>query len=116
MRKKHFISSFSYPREKETVVDEAEKIARRENTTLSNLITSLLEGYVRTHSSGNPSFVLSKWIEQPEFVGDPAVREQNDKWDRYLDTCEDKDLQQLMGVFKMRYEQAAKSWKKKRYG
>lgn len=114
MKKKYSVSSFSFPRDKEEVVEQAEAIATRERTSLSRLIISLLEAFVKTHAAGNPSFELNKWIEQPEFVGDPAVREQNDKWDRYLETCEENDLQALMGTFQKRYQQASSSWKKKK--
>jgi hypothetical protein len=112
--KKYSVSSFSFPRDKEEIVEQAEEIANRERSSLSRLIISLLEDYVRTHAAGNPSFELNKWIEKPEFIGDPALRESNDKWDRYLDSCDEKDLQQLMGTFQKRLQQTNQSWKKKK--
>ena len=106
--------SFSYPSQKEPIVDELRVIAARERKSTSELIMYLIEGYVKTHATGNPSFEIDNWIEQPEFIGDPALRETNDKWDRYLDSCDEKDLQQLMGTFQKRLQQTNQSWKKKK--
>ncbi len=113
MKKKYSVSSFSFPRDKEEIVEQAEIIAGRERSSLSRIIISLLEGYVKVHAAGNPSFELNKWMEQPEFVGDPALRETNEKWDRYLNTCDPNDLAQLMGTFEVRAKQAKHVFMKK---
>ena len=112
--KKYSVSSFSFPRDKEEIVEQAEIIAGRERSSLSRLIIYLLEQYVKVHAAGNPSFELNKWIEQPEFIGDPALRETNEKWDKYLLQCDDKDLSQLEGTFKTRAEQAKNAYLKKK--
>jgi hypothetical protein len=111
--KKSIVSAFSFPRNKEGIVEEAEMIAKRERISLSRLILTLLESYVKTHGSGNPAFELDKWIDQPEFMADPAVREKNEKWDKYLSQCDGKDLQQLEGTFQFRAQQARKAWLEK---
>jgi hypothetical protein len=114
VKKKFSVSSFSFPRDKEEVVEQAEIIANRERTSLSRLIVSLLEDYVKVHAAGNPSFELTKWVEEPEFKGDPAIGESNEKWDKYLLECDDKDLSRLQGTFKKREEQAKNAYLKKR--
>ena len=113
MTKKSIVSAFSFPKHKENIIEQAEIIAARERTSLSGLIVSLLETYVKTHGSGNPSYEITKWMEQPEFIADPAVREKNEKWDKYLSQCEPKDLQQLEGTFQLRAKQARKAWLEK---
>ena len=95
MKKRYSVSSFSFPRDKEDLVEQAEIIAQRERLSLSKLILSLLERYVKTHGSGNPSFEITKWVEEPEFMADPAVAETNEKWDRYLSQCDDKELSKI---------------------
>lgn len=114
MRKKSIISSISFPRDKELVIEEFEKIAERERMSFSELVVSLIEKHVAVHAAGNPSFELDKWVEEPEFKGDPALREDNQKWDKYLEQCDEKDLAQLQGVFQVREKQAKDAWLKKK--
>jgi hypothetical protein len=114
LRKKFVISSFSFPRDKEEIIDQAEEIASRERISFSSLVMNLIENYVKVHGSGNPSFELNKWIEEPEFRSDPAVAETNEKWDRYLSECDEKDLSRLQGTFKTREEQAKNAYLKKK--
>jgi hypothetical protein len=113
LKSKPIVSSFSFPKDKEEIIYQATIIAARERTSLSGLILSLLETYVKTHGSGNPSYEITKWAEQPEFVADPAIREKNEKWDKYLSQCDAKDLQQLEGTFQLRAKQARKAWLEK---
>lgn len=91
-----------------------QEITTREGKPMNRVLQDLMAQYVKTHAGGNPSFEIDKWIEQPEFIGDPALRETNDKWDRYLASCEEKDLQALMGVFQKRLQQTNQSWRKKK--
>ena len=113
MKGKPLVSSFSIPSDKQWILYHAAAIAAREKTTVSALIVSLLESYVKTHESGNPSYELNKWMDNPEFKADPAVREKNEKWDKYLSQCDPKDLQQLEGTFQLRAKQARKAWLEK---
>jgi poly-D-alanine transfer protein DltD len=110
---KHFITSFSSPADKEPIIEGLDKIAKRENISFSELVNEIIEDYVKKHSAGNPNFEISKWVEEPEFMADPAVRESNDKWERYLASCDEKDLAQLMGTFKKRLEQTNHAWHNK---
>ena len=109
------MASFSFPTwTKRTIVEQSEDIAAEKGMHMSRIIMHYWRIYVKTHASGNPSFEIDKWIEKPEFIGDPALRESNDKWDRYLDSCDEKDLQELMGTFQKRLQQTNQSWKKKK--
>jgi hypothetical protein len=114
LRKKHIIGTFSYPREKEQIVELADTIAKREGLSFSEFIMKIIGDYVSVHAAGNPSYELTKWVEEPQFKADPAVREGNETWDKYLEQCDKNDLAQLMGTFKVRYDQAKKSWIDKR--
>jgi len=49
------VKSFSYPKSKDKIIEEVEKIARREGTFFSDIAVELLEEFVKKHSkSQNP--------------------------------------------------------------
>ena len=114
MRKKFVISSFSFPRDQEPIMEEAEKIAAREGKSFSEFLFERIKEYVSIHSAGNPSFEITKWIEKPEFKGHPAVCESNEKWDKYLNQSDEKEISQLEGTFLLRAKQAREAWLKKK--
>ena len=106
--------TFYVPDEFKPIYKEFKRIANREDRPVAEIIREMIGEYVKVHAEGNPSFELDKWVEQPEFVGDPALRETNEKWDKYLAQCDDKDLSQLEGTFKTRAEQAKNAYLKKK--
>ena len=53
------VKSFSYPKSKDELIIEVEKIARREGTFFSDIVVELLQDYVKKHSkSQNPQTEL----------------------------------------------------------
>jgi hypothetical protein len=91
-----------------------QEVAAREGKPMNQIIQALMADYIKKHGNGNPSFEITKWVEEPKFKADPAVREGNETWDKYLSQCDKNDLAQLMGTFQVRYNQAKKSWIDKR--
>jgi hypothetical protein len=61
------------------------------------VIQDLMREYVKVHGSGNPNYRLSKWQDDPEFLAVPALLESNEKWDKYLDSCDEKELARIQG-------------------
>lgn len=92
MKGKHIVSAFSYPSELSMMIDEAKKIAVREEKTLSKLIQELLEKYVKEHGSGNPSYSLDKFAD-PDFHITPAFGESFEKWKEFIE--KEKDLDKI---------------------
>jgi hypothetical protein len=98
------------------LLDKFQELARREGKAMNQVLQSLMENYVKIHGSGNPSFEITKWVEQPEFTVDPALRETDDKWDRYITQSSEKELASLEGVLQKRIHSTREEWKKKKFG
>jgi hypothetical protein len=69
------IASFSYPLEKDPIVEEFDKIARTEGKDRSKLIVELIEKHVINHQRGNPQHTLDRSIENPGFIAMPTMGE-----------------------------------------
>jgi hypothetical protein len=89
------IGSFSYPNDKEPVIDELRVIAAREGKSQSQLIFSLVEGYVKAHAEGNPSFKLDKWAEDPGFKAMPTLLGKDTSWFEYEKECSEEELTKI---------------------
>src|SRR5687768_17548262 len=90
--KRHWsISSFSYPLDKVSIINELESIARREGKTRSSLIWEMVEEFVKNHSEGNNTFTLDTWQQDPGFKATPALLSDREKWNKYIDECSDTD-------------------------
>lgn len=94
--KKHIVSAFSYPVENMDLIEQAKKIAEREEKTLSALINELLAEYVKIHKEGNPIHPLTKWAD-PNFKSFPAFKERlTQKWIPYMqENCNENELQEI---------------------
>jgi hypothetical protein len=112
-RKRNVIGTISYPEDFEPVMQGFRIVAARERKSVSELMRDVIEQYVKVHGEGNPSYELSKWVDQPEFIGDPAVREDNRKWDRYLEQCDMREIEKLETVFMSRVKQCKDEWSRK---
>jgi hypothetical protein len=114
-RVRHIITSFSYPPEKEEVFYEAGVLAARERKSLSEFIVGLVEAHVKAHASGNPNYELDKWQDNPEFLVVPALLEANEKWDKYLDSCDEKELARIQGCSQVITKKAKDQTFKKKF-
>jgi hypothetical protein len=73
--------------------DEFSKICRREGKGLTEVIKELVAEYVKNHKEGNSTFVLEKWLKDPEFMALPSLGEILTP--KYLDGLDEKNLDVL---------------------
>jgi len=85
------VNSFSYPNDKEEILKELRVIAAREGKSQSELIMSIVEGYVKAHSTGNNTFKLDNWSENPQFKAVPTVLSDPQTWYKYLQECKPEE-------------------------
>ena len=81
------VNSFSYPNDKEVILKELRIIAAREGKSQSEIIMGILEEYVKAHTSGNNTFKLDTWQEDPTFQAIPTLLADNKTWFPYLKDC-----------------------------
>jgi hypothetical protein len=92
---KNLVASFSYKEDKESILHELNVIAAREGKKRSEIIVQVLEEYVKAHSSGNDSFKLDQWQEDPSFQAVPTILAPTQKWYSYLNDCDKDDLTKI---------------------
>jgi len=63
MRKRSYVTSFSVPADKLKVLEELDKIARRELVSTSKIILDAITEYIERHQHGNPQKPLFPHIE-----------------------------------------------------
>ena len=98
MRPKKFenaVNSFSYPMPKSDTLKEFRIIAAREGKSFSELVVELIEEYVKNHAEGNSTFKLDVWQEDPEFKAIPTLLSPQEKWNKYIDDCNDNECTQI---------------------
>lgn len=93
-RSKHIISSFSYPFDKQALIEEFSKVAERESKSFSDAMLGAMEEYVKKHGSGNPAYTVDKWIDQVDFKITPAYYELRRKWEAYAEKCNAKECEE----------------------
>ena len=59
----------------QTTKDTIESIADREGKTVSEYLRPYLEEIAKNHASGNDSFVLTKWVDEPKTLAMPTMGE-----------------------------------------
>ncbi|MGD1837494.1 MAG: ribbon-helix-helix domain-containing protein [Nitrososphaeraceae archaeon] len=88
-------SNFSFYMDVE--LDQAiDQIRWREHVSKSEIVRRAVEEYVKNHSAGNSTFTLDNWNDEPNFKVMPSLSAKLNKWDEYLDSCERKDLVNIM--------------------
>ena len=88
------MTSFSYKEEKESMVEEFDRIARREGKGKSELLVQLIEEYVKVHSSGNPSFTIDQF-QDSSFQAVPAYFADRKKIKEHYKNSNQKDRTKL---------------------
>ena len=67
------IGTYSYPVTKLPIIEKFQDLARREGTKMSPLLMQLIEEYVSKHQEGNPQHLITKFQENDDFLGFPAM-------------------------------------------
>jgi hypothetical protein len=93
---KNLVASFSYKEDKESILHELNVIAAREGKHKSEIIIALIEEYVKAHSSGNDSFKLDNWQEDPDFKAVPTILSDPQIWYKYLQDCTPEDRTRIL--------------------
>ena len=104
------VTSFSYHVSMSEMLREFDIIATRERKSKSELIVDLIQEYVKTHGSGNNTFKLDTWNEDPEFQAVPTISSKPETWYKYLNECTDKERLNIQ-VLSFRINQQCKSIK-----
>jgi hypothetical protein len=91
-----FVTSISYPKSKEEVLDELKIIAVREKKSQSELIIELIEEYVKAHSAGNPNFKIDDWETNPNMLAIPALMSDRQKLIDYVKKGDAKELAKVL--------------------
>ena len=86
------IDSFSYPLDKQNVLEEFNNLAEKEGISKSKLLFSLLETYVKEHKDGNPQFTIDQFAD-PDFLACPAFYRDNRTWNHFLSKQNPQELE-----------------------
>ena len=70
-------------KETREIYPKLKEIAEFEHIPVNELLTRLMEDYVRIHKSGNPNYKLDNFIDNPGFKATPAFFASNESWTKY---------------------------------
>lgn len=73
-----------------------EEIRWREHKSMSGLIRRALQEYIKAHGSGNDTFRLDNWNEDPDFKAVPTLFTSHDRWTKYVDQCDKKERLKIL--------------------
>ena len=71
-------------KETREIYPKLKEIAEFEHIPVNELLTRLMEDYVRIHKSGNPNYKLDNFIDNPGFKATPAFHASEESWTKYL--------------------------------
>ena len=63
--------------------NDLKMLALKERTTVKQLITDLIDDYLKKHGDGNPQFTLEQF-EDPNFIACPAFYRDGNAWTAYM--------------------------------
>lgn len=88
--------SFSYPKSQDNMIEEVERIARKEGDYFSDVVVSLLQEYVKKHSkSQNPQTEITLFETGME-MAIPNMYENETKWKKFYTLIKKKsDFKEL---------------------
>jgi len=90
------VKSFSYPKSMDGMIEEVEKIARKEGDYFSDIVVTLLQDYVKKHSkSQNPQTEITLFETGME-MAIPNLYEDVTKWKKFYTLIKKKaDFKEL---------------------
>jgi hypothetical protein len=62
---------------------ELKMLALKERIPIKNLVSDLIEDYLKKHGDGNPQFILDQF-EDPDFIACPAFYRSANTWESYI--------------------------------
>jgi predicted transcriptional regulator len=72
-----------------------EEIRWREHKSMSAIIRSAIQEYIKAHASGNDHFKLDNWQQDPSFQAVPTILADKEKWKSYLKDCSKEELNKI---------------------
>jgi hypothetical protein len=75
----------------EEQINVLNEIRWRERKSVSAVIRKAIEEYINNHAEGNDCFTLDKWQDNPHFKAVPTLLADKEKWNKYVDSCSDKE-------------------------
>lgn len=90
------VASFSYKPDKEAYLTELNVIAAREGKHKSEIIMTLIEEFVKAHASGNDTFKLDNWQDDPTFQAVPTILADPQDWFKYLTDCKSDERGRIL--------------------
>ncbi len=79
-------------------MEALEEIRWRERQSMSSIIRRAVHEYIKAHGSGNDTFTLDNWKEDPEFQAVPTLFSDNERWIKYVDQCDKKDKLKILKI------------------
>jgi hypothetical protein len=97
----HNLSLYVDPEQMEVL----EEIRWRERQSMSSIVRRALHEYIKAHGSGNDTFKLDNWREDPEFQAVPTLFSSQERWTAYIDQCDKKERLKVLkhAAFVKRY-------------
>ncbi len=74
--------------------NELKMLALKERKPIKNLVSSLIDEYIKTHKDGNPQFKLEQFAD-PDFIACPAFYRDGRTWEHYISKATDEEKQKL---------------------
>lgn len=91
------------------------EIAKRERRPVNAILNDLIVEYVKTHGDGNPNFEITKWVDNEDFKVIPSLWNTVANWDKYLNKCNGKELEDIESRLLLLKDKAVTYWRQKKY-
>jgi hypothetical protein len=85
-----------------TVYLEAEELSAldeirwRDHKGMSDIIRIAISEFIKAHGSGNDTFRLDNWNEDPDFRAVPTILSDGVKWNKYLKDCNPEERSRIL--------------------
>ena len=89
------VGSFSYTPDKLKLIEDIQRIAKRDGKSFSEVVVLAMEDYQKAHGAGNAQYQLGNWVDQPEFKAYPAFASDRKKWMEHLQQSNKKEIEYL---------------------
>ena len=79
-----------------TELEALNDIRWRERKAMSEIIRLAIDEYIKAHGSGNSTFRLDNWQQDPTFTAVPTILCDPQKWFRYLSDCKPEERTKIL--------------------
>lgn len=75
--------------------DTLEQIGWREHKSQTEMIRRAIQDFIKAHASGNNTFKLDNWNENPDFRAVPTILSRQETWYEYLKECTPQERMEI---------------------